>query len=250
MSGRLAPPGWDSPSFVEHLINCRELKAAPANCVASILSSVRKFQRRTVKGSNSWHGTTTGVCSIQSIMYGHFVLFDSSCWDACLAKRMSILCPEHTPNDLGHARMLLLSNMFGFSSEHKLIVMRSILNGWVTSTRYHEQILLPCVFGCKMFHPIHGSGYKDCLAHYLRCPLLWKLVRDILQVEIPTSPACKLCLFPRCSPYPIIIAFQLYHFIKMGNRPRVLCMCNLHHVKELRELAFRHGSALRSDMRI
>merc|ERR1719491_969843 len=36
----------------------------------------------------------------------------------------------------------------------------------------------------------------------------------------------------------------------MGNRSRVMCTRNLHHVKELRELAFRYGAAIRSDMRI
>ena len=106
------------------------------------------------------------------------------------------------------------------------------------------------MFGCKLFHPIHASGYKDCLAHYLRCPRLWRLVSNILEVDVPTSPAIKLCLVPGCSPVPIIIAHRVYHFIKMGHRSRVLGTRNLHHVNELRELAFRYGAALRSDMRI
>ena len=137
-----------------------------------------------------------------------------------------------------------------FPKESKIIVMRSVLNGWVTSYRYHEHIALPCVFGCKLFHPIHPDGYKDTLTHYLQCPLLWKIVADVLQVDIPTSAAFKLCLVPGCNPYIIIIAHKIYHFIKMGNRSRVLCMRNRQHVNELREMAFVHGRALRSDMRI
>ena len=154
------------------------------------------------------------------------------------------------PASIDHAWLQLIHNISPCSKEHKLSVIRSVLNGWVTSYRYHEAVLLPCVFGCKLLHPIHDSGYKDELAHYLRCPQLWKLIADVLQADIPTSAAMKLCLDPGSNPSFIIMAHQIYHFIKLGNRARVLCMCSIQHVNELRELAFRFGTALRSDMRI
>ena len=41
-------------------------------------------------------------------------------------------------------------------------------NSWSTSTRYHQNQLLPCVFGC--------SEARDSLAHYVVCPRLKRLV--------------------------------------------------------------------------
>ena len=39
-------------------------------------------------------------------------------------------------------------------------------NGWATSSRYHEGVLLPCLFGCSCI---------DKLEHYLHCPHLLAL---------------------------------------------------------------------------
>ena len=39
-------------------------------------------------------------------------------------------------------------------------------NAWATSSRYHEGILLPCLFGCTC---------TDHLEHYLQCPHLFAL---------------------------------------------------------------------------
>jgi len=50
-------------------------------------------------------------------------------------------------------------------------VLKSWCNGWATSTRYHEEIRLPCLFGC--------NNYSDSLEHYLQCShiyALWKFM--------------------------------------------------------------------------
>ena len=46
-------------------------------------------------------------------------------------------------------------------------VLKGWCNGWATSSRFHEDILLPCLFGCR--------GCNDDLHHYMQCPILYAL---------------------------------------------------------------------------
>lgn len=46
-------------------------------------------------------------------------------------------------------------------------VLKCWCNGWATSCRFHEDKILPCLFGC--------SGKHDDLRHYLVCPHLFSL---------------------------------------------------------------------------
>ena len=61
-----------------------------------------------------------------------------------------------------------LERCFSVSRECKVAdaikVIKTLVNGWATSHRYHEEKLLPCVFGC--------SGCVDSLKHYMKCPAL------------------------------------------------------------------------------
>ena len=67
-------------------------------------------------------------------------------------------------------------------------------------------------------------------------------------MDIPTCTAGKLCLSPGSSPSPIILAHQMYHFIEIGQKPRVLGMRNSSQYNELFKLAYRHGAALRNQL--
>ena len=51
----------------------------------------------------------------------------------------------------------------------------------------HESVALPCIFGCL--------DCKDEFCHYLRCPILWELAREALDMR-ETSFAVwdRLCL--------------------------------------------------------
>ena len=46
-------------------------------------------------------------------------------------------------------------------------VLKSWINGWATSSRYHEIKLLPCLFGC--------ISCSDSMQHYMLCPHLFAL---------------------------------------------------------------------------
>ena len=55
-------------------------------------------------------------------------------------------------------------------------VLRTLLNGWVTTSRIAAgKTLKSCVFGC--------SHEKDHLAHYIACPVLWKHLEVLLDID-------------------------------------------------------------------
>jgi hypothetical protein len=54
-------------------------------------------------------------------------------------------------------------------------VLKGWCNGWATSCRFHEDKILPCLFGC--------TGERDILSHYLVCPhlfSLWSFLTNVL----------------------------------------------------------------------
>ncbi len=54
-------------------------------------------------------------------------------------------------------------------------VVKTWLNGWATSARMHEEVVLPCLFGC--------SGKTDDLIHYLQCPHLYALCNYFFKAD-------------------------------------------------------------------
>ena len=48
-----------------------------------------------------------------------------------------------------------------------MAILRTWSNGWFTTTRMHESVVLPCIFGCDANNSLH---------HYLRCEVLWTLI--------------------------------------------------------------------------
>ena len=102
-------------------------------------------------------------------------------------------------------------------------VLKGWVNGWATSHRYHESVLLPCVFGC--------SCCADSLDHYLVCSHLlaiWSFFIDGTSAE----PLVRWGLMHTTKLQCEIIAciFSGYHAIR----------------KELRV----HSSLLHNDMSI
>ena len=109
-------------------------------------------------------------------------------------------------------------------------VIKSWANAWTTSSRMHEAICLPCIFGC--------DDCTDSLNHYLICDPLWSIV---------ISCSSNQCEHLRCGPFsklgleasPMIwwrmlsIAFSCYHAIKVGHRDEVLSCAASGHPQKL-----------------
>ena len=101
---------------------------------------------------------------------------------------------------------------FGFlkrcSSHLAMCMVKTIVNAWTTTSRMHERVRWPCIFGCV-------SG-RDDTAHYLSCDRLWQIVADIAGVEVPVSLLERLGLSRPCreNTVNIYVAFTTYHCLK------------------------------------
>ena len=97
-------------------------------------------------------------------------------------------------------------------------VIKTWANVWTTSTRMHEPIPLPCIFGCE--------GCSDTLNHYLTCDILWTAVISCSfgRTELlRPSPFITLGLdgsFERLQM--LAIAFSSYHALKMSHHAELI----------------------------
>ena len=160
-------------------------------------------------------------------------------WTPPLRTRMATLCPGYIFNYV-QLQDDLFARLQDYSIEKKVMVLRSICNGWATSYRYHETVRLPCLFGCKLLHPVdqRKRGQRDDMVHYLGCPFLWKLV-ETLTGEYFCFISDRLGVGRHDGVEGIILAHHLYHFLKMGRKQEAT------QVTSWRQLALVHDSVLR-----
>ena len=105
------------------------------------------------------------------------------------------------------------------SLNNKVIVLRSLVNSWTTSYRFHEAVCLPCVFGCSVQYPkkVDATLSRDELAHYLVCKPLWRLVSAILNQDFCGLRAPdRLGVGKVCKFEGIVLAHQIYHDVKLS----------------------------------
>ena len=86
-------------------------------------------------------------------------------------------------------------------------IIKTWSNGWATSSRYHEGVVLPCLFGCK--------SCIDNLQHYLQCPHLFA-IWTFLAGSVSADPLKRWGLI---APEPndflqIACVFSGYHAIR------------------------------------
>ena len=88
-----------------------------------------------------------------------------------------------------------------------MMVVKSWGNSWATSDRFHEAVLLPCLFGCN-------SG-KDILQHYINCPWLFRIV-SWLRPETSSDPLVRFGIKDPSHEGLLSVActFAGYHSIK------------------------------------
>ena len=63
-------------------------------------------------------------------------------------------------------------------------VLKTWLNGWITTSRMHTPHLHPCLLGC-------GGETTDSLAHYVQCPWLYALLKFFIP-ETSADPLRRL----------------------------------------------------------
>ncbi len=89
-----------------------------------------------------------------------------------------------------------------------MCAFKTLVGGWTTSHRMHEQEVLPCIFGCR--------SETDVLGHYLMCTPLWLICSRALSVEAPLHLGERICVMnPSVETLQLLaLCFQVYHYTK------------------------------------
>ena len=92
-------------------------------------------------------------------------------------------------------------------------VLKTWANSWCTTTRLHEAVVWPCIFGCP--------NEEDSLSHYLRCTRFWSGIGTSARADglIYEDPLIKISLsFPYVEwSKLIVVASRCYHSIKFDH---------------------------------
>ena len=121
----------------------------------------------------------------------------------------------------------------GLQPHLRMSFIKTITNGWHTSSRMHEATCLPCIFGCNALpdnclisstSAPHGNSIRDETAHYLSCPILAGLLSQAFGIDKlinlhqlafgndrddqTGALACATC-------------YHVYHSLKFGNLPLI-----------------------------
>ena len=80
----------------------------------------------------------------------------------------------------------LLGSLNATKIFNRICWLKTIAGGWTTTIRMHEEIKWSCLFGC--------ADERDCLQHYLTCPVLWLLACSVFGGEDSVCVNERLCL--------------------------------------------------------
>ena len=138
---------------------------------------------------------------------------DASEWHILIERRLSgfgLLNP--TADDFcSNVRTVLHSIPAKQRQGLSLMFVKTIVNSWSTSHRYHESVRLPCIFGCE--------GCQDTLEHYLTCDIIWTAACSALHLDT----GWLNLLFPQRLGYPCpnnthvilnAVMFKTYHCLR------------------------------------
>ena len=190
--GKASMAHWKSPPFAE------SLEAAFFGWGCPALSAARLAA--TAEGR-----------PVQKEMYKLLVKQASEDdWARLLGKRLAATTGD---SDISTAVGALAAKALKETKGHTaMAVMKTMVNGWATTRRFHREKELKCIYGC---------GEPDDMTHYWRCQPMWKLVgapsgmaitsyKDIIGPDRPLeTKMIKL----------LAVAFTTYHSMIKG-RPR------------------------------
>jgi hypothetical protein len=92
-----------------------------------------------------------------------------------------------------------------------MAALKTLLNSWCTRSRYHEDGIDECIFGC--------GGARDDISHYASCPRLWQVSCDAAKMPRSASVEEQLLLHdPSLARLDVLVtAYTVYHAVKRGH---------------------------------
>ena len=238
----LRPPGWQANAFASnlHWASLGEFHGyeAHAASIKAIFESVRAGGRAT-EG-------LTGRKSQQSVFYSHLQTLTPPDWFVTLERKLdSFVCLDEVEYTLtSDAVSVICPALSKLGARVSVAVVKSWANAWTTTTRMHEPLLLPCIFGCP--------NCKDELDHYLCCDPLWTAVISCSfkqTVLLQAGPFSKLGL--GCSSawlQMLAIAFSCYHALKMSHLDEILSCLACGHLCQVHDRLMGYAKVFSSEI--
>ena len=232
--------GWDAPAFCENLCNAvrGDLPGCPNGACHSYSDFTGRMRRQVRAESHMREGAST---TLQKQIYLHIAESEPDPWVELLSKRLPAICPLLTPIDLDSTVLMLATHLKELGPHCASCVIKTLTNSWCTSSRFHEDNLLPCIFG--------RFNASDTVEHYLSCDCLWTTIascanlsaawfcNDIgTQLELQNANHHSLKI--------LCVSFRLYHAIKMGYYDLVLEAQASGIFDKIQLLAFELGNLL------
>ena len=177
----LTPSFWDSPPIAHSLRDASLGFPSHPHFDISDSELICKIQHSSV-----------GQMPVQKLVYRELIsIKHKNCIQDTIQRRLTSLFQPFT---LDFRSSISLEDLLGSSRKNRVAevmkVLKSWCNGWATSRRFHEDIQLPCLFGCQ--------GHSDDLAHYLQCPHLFALW-SFLTPGVSADPLERWALINPCS---------------------------------------------------
>ena len=180
-------PGWDSSPFIVNLFEALEFSCFDNGLKLDLIQAKNNERRR-------------GLASLQASFSRALAEHRPSGWGSLLQRRLSVLIPG-SGILVDQALKSLVTALSTTTQSNGLLVIKTVANSWTTSYRYHEHVLLDCVFGCHKMRPLRkGATHRDTLSHYLVCPRLWSMINHIWPYDSPADAESRLCLTPSAQP--------------------------------------------------
>ena len=200
-AGLVSPEFWDSSPFAFNLCDASRgfpgdsKWFAPASAalheLASKLGSTNRPSRPLSQigyGQSEFSGSRVPV---QKVLYKHMLVgVHPNSLIKLIGLRVAKMTKHSHENLIGsdlESKVALSANHLKKLRMHDAFqVLRTWLNAWTTSTRYHEAVTLPCLFGCV--------EEVDDQAHYCRCPRMQAIIDHHVKFFRPPTALDRLGL--------------------------------------------------------
>ena len=211
--GKMSPLFWDSDPIAQNLDYAFHCFPGHKNWA----NGARQFVNEVLTSSN--HRGAFSILSpetfppcgrIQSKMYHALVSEHFSCKleDTIMKRVCELFAPyEVDPDSLDtNAAFEILKQL----RKHDAVrVIKTWVNAWATSNRYHEAVQFPCLFGCK--------DCADKLSHYVMCPNLYFLICQSVQASSWPLERIGLHNPSQKSLLTLACVFSAYHAVKRNS---------------------------------
>ena len=150
----------------------------------------------------------------------------------------------------------------GLQPHLRMSFIKTVTNGWHTSSRMHEAICLPCIFGCNALPdnclassnttPLSNS-IRDETAHYVSCPILAGLLTQAFGIDSLIT-LHQLAFGNDKDDHTGVLAcatsYHVYHSLKFGNLPLIQRAIETGRFGLVRAFALSSARAFMSDFGI